>query len=92
MDNQAITHIIKTTLTGTIEGRAVIVDFENKPGELPTSVNAFCKDSLGLIIVLNVGATYVESNTLTIIGTVIGDITTLLAEMKSTVEAILING
>ena len=92
MDNQILGFITKTTITGTIEGQNIVVDFENKSGELPTSVNAFCKMDTMCSIVLNVGAFYVGSETLTVTGAVAGDISTLLAEMRSTVENILITG
>lgn len=96
MDNQILDHTIKTIITGTIDGENVIIDFENKPGILPTSVNAFCQivaENGGVsTITINVGAVHVGSKTITVTGTVTKDRKTLIEAMKSTIEAILING
>ena len=96
MNNQIFSYIIKTTITGAIEGKDVIVDFENKSGVLPTSVNAFCKivyqNGAVCEIVINVGAVGLGSKTITVTGAITEDRTTLIAGMKSRIEAILING
>lgn len=95
MLNLVTSEVVKTTLTGTIEGKNVIINFENKNGELPTNVSAVCSipdpGNPMMNTNINVSVSIMGSKTITVEGVVVtGDISQLLQGIESSIHAILV--
>ncbi len=94
MDNQVSNQVIKTTLSGTIVGKAVTINYENQVGDLPANVSAICSipDAVNPMqsTNINVSVSIMGNKTISVEGLVVtGDMTLLLQGIESSIQAIL---
>ncbi len=95
MDNQVSNQVIKTTLSGTIEGKAVTISYENKAGELPANVSAVCtipnSENPMQSTNINVSVSIMGNKTISVEGVVVtGDMSLLLKGIENSIQAILV--
>jgi len=95
MDNLVSSQVIKTTLSGTIEGKEVTINYENQVGALPANVSAVCAipDAVNPMLSTNisVNVNIMGNKNITVSGVVVtGDISLLLQGIESSIQAILV--
>jgi len=94
MDNLVKEEIIKTKLSGTIEGKDVTIIYENAAGTLPTNVTAVCSipDAVNPMngTNINVSVSIMGSKAIAVSGAVVtGDMALLLSGIESAIEGVL---
>lgn len=94
MQNLVTSEVVKTIQTGTIEGKNVTINFENKPGELPNRVTAICSipDAANPMqgTNINVSVSIMGSKTISVEGVVVtGNLTLLLHGIEKSIQAVL---
>ena len=95
MDNLVSSQVIKTTLSGTIEGKDVTINYENQVGALAANVSAVCTipDTVNPMLSTNisVNVNIMGNKNITVSGVVVtGDISLLLQGIESSIQAILV--
>ena len=94
MENQVVNQVLRTDLSGTIEGKKVTITYENKVGELPVNVNAVCTIIEGENPMqnthINISVNGTGNRQVNVIGIAeIGDIQTLLVSIENELNAVL---
>ena len=94
MENLVTNQVVKTTLSGTIEGKNVTINFENKVGELPANVSAVCNipDEANPMqsTNINVSVNIMGNKNISVQGVVVtGDIQALLTGIENSIQAVL---
>jgi len=96
MENEVKTEIVKTTLTGTIEGKSVVINYENELGKLPTNVGATCNipntENPMENTNINVSVNIMGNKNIIVNGApALGNISMILSGIESTIQGILTN-
>lgn len=94
MENSVKIQVIRTTLTGKIDGKEVTINYENKMGEHPANVNASCTiaDTANPMLnsIINVSINRTGNKNIQVSGKVgAGEIQVLLVGIESEIESVL---
>ena len=94
MMNPVKEEVIRTKLTGTIEGKDVTITYENVVGDLPVNVNAICSvpDATNPMMNtnINVNVSIMGNKEILVSGVVVtGDIDALLLGIEGAIQAVL---
>jgi len=94
MENLVEVQMVRTTLTGKIDGKEVTINYENKMGERPANVNASCTlaDAANPMqnSIINVSINRTGNKNIQVSGKIsTGEIQALLVGIESEIESVL---